>query len=353
MRLVNDAERHEFRVEIGPVDVPAGGAEAIGSATKGPRDPHAAHGPVVLPPVGTVRIPQGVYLTGFSYELVDAAGRAVPAEVLHHLNLITPDYRELFLPISQRMLAVGRETGSHAMPGFLMGYPVPEGTAVVVTAMLHNPTPAAYSGVRVIVRLHYVPAGRPWPIINVYPFQLDVAFPVGDKSFDLPPGRSTWSYEARPAMEGRIMVIGGHVHDYAVRIALEDVTANEVMWEAQPVVDSLGRVLAVPVGRLYRTLGAKITPDHVYRVTVTYDNPTGDTLVAGGMGVVAGVVMQTRSGRWPRAAKTNDIYLMDRLHYLRVAAGDREALRAALARFKAGEELTPMAVPGEGHAHEH
>lgn len=323
-RLMNEAANSEFLLTIGPVDLPVAAMEPAEAGHHGAgegEDPHAVHGGAVFPRVETVRFPISAYLYGFSYEVVDGSGRALPVEVLHHLNLINPDHRELFLPISQRMLAVGKETGSQSMPWLLLGYPVPEGTPMVVAAMLHNPTGEAHTGVEIRVRLKYVKAGRPWPLFNVYPFQFDVAFPAGDKSFDLPPGRSEWSYEASPAIEGRIMAIGGHMHENAESIKFEDVTEGKVIWEGFPIQDEHGNLTGVTLGRLYRTLGAKIYRDRVYRVTVTYSNPTGDTLYAGGMGVVGGVFLPSGGGMWPRADEADQLYALDRMHYMREVRG--------------------------------
>jgi hypothetical protein len=326
--IEDDADRSELVIAMGPFDLAAGTRflDELGPSTGHQHDPHAVHGAAVMPPVTTLKAPQSVYLTGFSYELHDADGQELPPDFVHHLNLVNPDNRELFLPIAQRMLAVGKETGSQSMPGLLMGYPVPEGTSIIVNGMLHNPSGASYEGVIVRVRLQYVPAGRLWPLFNVFPFQMDVAFPAGDKSFDLPPGVSTWSYEAQPSMEGRIMAISGHVHDLATSITFEDVTDGRMIWEGFPILDDDGALRGVTLGRLYRTLGAKVERDHVYRVTVTYDNPTADTLYAGGMGVVGGVFMQEGGGMWPRADKTDQLYALDMRHYLREITGGYDVL---------------------------
>lgn len=340
--IADDQERREFVISMGPFDLAAGTRflEELGPAAH-QHDPHAVHGAAVLPPVTTLRAPASVYLTGFSYELTDAEGRELPPEFVHHLNLVNPDARELFLPIAQRMLAVGKETGSQSMPGLLMGYPVAEGTQIVVNGMLHNPSGESYTGVEVRVHLRYVPAGRLWPLFNVFPFQLDVAFPAGDKSFDLPPGTSTWSYEAQPSMEGRIMAIGGHMHDFATSITFEDATEGRVLWEGLPILDEQGRLQGVTLGRLYRKLGVKLRKDHVYRVTVTYENPTADTLYAGGMGVVGGIFMQAGGGMWPRADKSSELYALDMRHYLREISGPYDTI--------AGE--TPRPAPVADHVH--
>ena len=347
-RLVHDEEAGEFVVEIGPMHVPVGAMEPAEAGQHahagGGSDPHAVHGGAVFAPVEIVTFPVGGYLHAFSYEVVDGEGRALPVEVLHHLNLINPDNRELFLPISQRMLAVGKETGSQGMPWLLLGYPVPGGTRMAVSAMLHNPTGKEHHGVMVRVHLEYTPVGRPWPLFNVYPFQMDVAFPAGDKSFDLPPGRSAWSYEASPSIEGRIMAVGGHFHEHAVSLTFEDVTTGKLIWEGFPIEDDDGNLTGVTLGRLYRTLGEKVYPDHVYRVTVTYENPFPDTLYAGGMGVIGGVFMPSGGGMWPRADTANELYALDRMHYMRQVRGKYEEIMAL-------EDVSQ--APGEGQTHSH
>jgi hypothetical protein len=348
VRLVHDEDAREFVVLIGPIDLPAGAMVADEAAnpnrqeSQGDHGGHGGHG-AVFPPVTELRVPTSGYLYGFSYEVLDRDGAPLPTDFVHHFNLINPDNRELFLPISQRMLAVGKETGDQSMPWLLMGYPVAEGMRMVVSAMLHNPTAVDQPGVTVRVALKYVRPGRPWPLANVYPFQLDVGFPAGDKAFDLPPGESTFAYEASPAMAGRIMVIGGHLHEYATGITFEDVTENEVIWEGRALTDEGEKVVGVTIGHLYRTLGARIKPDHVYRVSVMYHNPFADTLRSGGMGLVAGVFMPGESMMWPRVDVADELYQLDRAHYLREVRGRYEEIMA----------MEPGAAPAEPAGHQH
>jgi hypothetical protein len=326
VRIVDNVDERAFEIIVGPFELPAGtrAAAEMGGMDHGGHD---AHGGAVYAPVTTVEAPESVYLTGFSYTVRDGSGAEISSEFLHHLNIINPDNRELFLPISQRMLAVGKETGSQSMPGLLMGYPVPAGTRMVVTAMMHNPSADSLHGVVVTVRLDYVSAGRPWPLFNVFPFQLDVAFPAGDKSWDLPPGRHTWSYEASPMIAGRLMGIGGHLHENAESLVFEDVTDGKVIWEGRPIEDESGIVTGVTVGRLYRKGGVKLHPDHRYRVSVTYLNETADTIFGGGMGVIGGVFMQRGSGMWPLADKSLDLYVLDRAHYMRQVFGKLDEIQ--------------------------
>jgi len=117
------------------------------------------------------------------------------------MNVMDPAERELFLPISRRILASGRD-GEIRFPWLLFGAPMRAGQRILANAMIHNPTMVSYRGVRVRLLLSYVPDHRPWPFFSVIPWQLDVGFPVGDKSFDLPPGRSERSYEGSPRSQG-------------------------------------------------------------------------------------------------------------------------------------------------------
>jgi hypothetical protein len=65
-------------------------------------------------------------------------------------------------------------------------------------------------------------------------------------------------------------------------------------------------------------VGTRIVPDHRYRVTVFYDNPTGGTLPEGGMGVVAGLFRPASGVTWPVADLGDSLYVRDLRHALRL-----------------------------------
>lgn len=334
VRVVNDEARGEIVLLIGPVDLPNMGEHHGGE-----------HG-ALLPPVETVTLPIDGYFYGFRFDAVDAAGNPVPPSIVHHLNFIDPDRRELFLPISQRISAAGGETAGQTAPWLLFGMPVSAGQRVVVSAMLHNPTGKEWRGVTVRFYWKYVKAGRLWPFFQFQPFQLDVAFPAGDKSWDLPPGPSSRSYEGKPSVPGRVMAIGGHLHPHATSLTFEDVTAGRLIWEGKPTVEN-GVENRLAIGYLYRKLGARMDTSHVYRVTVNYVNPTGDTLRSGGMGVVAGAFMPSGNVPWPATDTTDALYALDRKHYLREVRG---TMAAILSEGK--DQKTPAKAPAPPHRHD-
>jgi hypothetical protein len=300
--ITADTRRNEVTIELPPVDLAA--------------VPAGHHGAELPAAVGEIPVDGAIF--GFRAEVVDVNGRQLPAELIHHFNVMDPDDRELFLPISRRILAIGKETGAVRLPWLLVGARMRAGERVLANAMLHNPTGQEYRGVRVRMVVSYTPAGRPWPIFRGFPWQLDVAFPVGDKSFDLPPGRSERFYEGSPAIAGDLVVIGGHLHEYGQLIELSDATTGERIWYGEPARDSSGKQGAVPIGKLYglTRVGVHITPEHRYRIRVVYDNPTGAVVHAGGMGVVAGLFIPDRGSEWPSADPSDSLYQQDLRHFI-------------------------------------
>lgn len=305
-RVSFDEKQREIVIELPGIPLPA----------------HTGHhgGGGGYPPVVQATMPLDVSLYGFRVEVVDGDGKPLPGELIHHFNLIDPNSRELFLPISRRLLAAGKETGEQKLPRFFFGVPMKKGELVVASAMLHNPTDVDYADARVRLVLSYVPADKWYPVFDGHTWQLDVGFPVGDKSFTLPPGESSRSYEAKPSIPGKIVAVGGHMHEMGTRIELSEVETGKVLWSASPVLDEEKNVVGIPVGKLYGwfKVGLPIRTDRHYRVTVHYNNTTGGPVEAGGMGVIGGLFVPEKGAKWPEAMKADPLYIADAFHYLRI-----------------------------------
>ncbi|MFN2571315.1 MAG: hypothetical protein ABR537_06835 [Gemmatimonadales bacterium] len=288
----------ELLLELPAVDLPAGS--------------------VVEQPASAGEFPVNGSIYALHAELWDERGQRLPSELLHHMNVMDPGERELFLPISRRILASGMETGEIRFPWLLFGARIHAGQRVLANAMIHNASAVSYHGVRVRLVLSYVPDHRPWPFFSVLPWQLDVGFPVGDKTFDLPPGRSERSYEGSPAVEGKLVVIGGHMHEYGRTIEFWDVTTGKMLWHGEPGPTPPGEPAAVPLTKFYSLtgIGLRITPRHRYRVRVIYENPTDRTITAGGMGVVGGLFMPDRNAVWPKTDASDALYQQDLRHFM-------------------------------------
>jgi hypothetical protein len=290
----NNSEQRELIFEIGPLHLEA----------------NADHGGVMQPKAQAIALPVGGYLHGFTTEMIDAAGQPIPSVLLHHVNIIAPERRELFSNIMQRVGAAGSETGPVLIPRFL-GYPVSAGDSLLFTAMFHNPTRHSYHDARLRIRMRYSTEKAVYPLWSIQPFYLDVMPPAGVHAYDLPPGHSEKSWEGRPAVAGRILALGGHLHKYGVALKLEDVTEGKVLFESAPELDENGNVIGMPKKFYVWRLGIPLRADHTYRLTAIYDNPTGETLVGGGMGALGGVLVPDGAQPWPSVNRAHPEYLLD------------------------------------------
>jgi hypothetical protein len=304
LRIYRD--QGDLILDLGPIDLPA----------------HAMHDAIRQPPPLAVRVPADGWMRGYSVDVFDSTGALVPHTVIHHLNVIAPERRELFSQIMLRVAAAGSETRAVELPPFI-GYRLHAGDSLLVSSMLHNPTGRAYPAAHLKVRLKFSEASWWRHPLDVYPFYLDVMPPAGGHSFDLPPGRSERSWEGRPAVAGRILAVGGHLHKYGVSLRLEDRTADRVLWEVKPDTTATGDIASIPVKKFLWTMGVRIYPDHVYRLVADYDNPTGATIPDGGMGALGGVIWPMASQAWPPVNRADPQYQYDvSFSWRRIAAAN-------------------------------
>jgi hypothetical protein len=82
-----------------------------------------------------------------------------------------------------------------------------------------------------------------------------------------------------------------------------------VLWTGLPVRDTAGEVLRMPTRTFLR--GAELRPDHVYRLTAFYDNPTGRTIPGGGMGAAGGAVIPDHADAWPAVDHADREFQLD------------------------------------------
>jgi len=286
-----EEEIREIRVELPPVDLPV---------------MHGEHheGGAVPKPVW-LTIPESGYLHGFSVDLVDVNGDTVPSAAIHHFKVMDPDRRDLFAPVLLHLAGGGSETKPVDLPT-KAGVPISAGDSLLFTTMLHNPTHHDIQGVTLGVTLRYTPMG-PWKEpLALIPFFTQVTGVMAEPSFDLPPGHFEQSIEVQPAVSGWIIGLGGHLHKYGVLLRLEDVTAGKVLWERAPVRGAEGEILEVPTQQWTTRRGPSMSPDHVYRVTAVYENPTGEMLHDEGMGTLGGAFVPEEP--WPSVDQSAEEY---------------------------------------------
>ncbi len=300
----NEARR-TLSIQYGPIDVPAG----LGYT-----------GEMVALTVETA-IPIDGWLRSFEIELTDAKGEPVRESLLHHAGLFAPNRRDLFTPAMERIVAFGQETEAIRLPGQL-GYRVRPGDSLLLLGALYNTSPIAYDSLYLSVNMVYAeprrevrhrasnrlpPLRRDVRYRDALPLYLDV-MPPGNRIYDVPPGRSSRSLEWSPATDGKIVGLGGHLHQYGEAVVLEDVTTGDTLWVGRATHDADYQLLGI--SRKVYLFGKRISADHLYRITAIYNNPTNQ-IVPGAMGKIGGVFLPDSDALMPPADRADPDYVRD------------------------------------------
>ncbi len=271
--------------------------------------------------------PMEAWYRGFAIELADAQGRALDVHLVHHLNVMNFDRRQLLYPAVERMVAAGSETGSVEVPKSI-GLPMEAGWRLAMYAAWNNTSGADIAGAWLTLRLKWSPknlAPRPRDVLPLY---MDVSYSRETDSYDLPAGRSSKAYEFTMPLGGRLLAVGGHLHDYAEFVALEDAETGKTLIRLEARSDSAGMLLGVP--RKYygvRGDGLRLTAGRRYRIRADYDNPTGAMIPSGAMGLLAGAFVPDDYAAWPRLDPDDpdiraDIAMLERIGQPAPAEGE-------------------------------
>ncbi len=287
-----------FEIAMGPVELPAGSSHRN------------------LSPALTA-LPFDVWIHGFDWTMTDGEGSPLPKAMLHHVNLIQPNRREVFAPISRRLFAAGRETDGISLPS-LVGMPIRAGSPIILVAMFANPTGKEYPEVVLRLRFPYSREGEGLiGPLEVIPFYLDVAGAAGSKDFPVPPGETVRGWETEPAADGRILAIGGHLHDFGEYLLLRDDTEEETLWRAEPVENEEGRLVSIPSELFILPWRAQIESGHRYRVEAAYRNPTAEPAPDKGMGAIGGIFIPSGPEGWDEPDFDDPVYIEDIAYTLR------------------------------------
>ena len=167
--------------------------------------------------------------------------------------------------------------------------------------MWHNETGKDLDAVYLRYSMLWMPTNQNPRRSSSLPIYMDVNLTVGGtNTFDAPPGKLTKTYEFTLPVGGRLLGVGGHLHDYGSMVQLEDAESGQ---DAGPVVakrDSAGRVLKVS-RKLFGVSGEglKLEAGHRYRVVGTYDNPT-QKASPGVMAHMVGLFVPDDLSKWPK-----------------------------------------------------
>jgi hypothetical protein len=280
-----DSARGEVIITAGPYDLPN-------------MPPDMAEMHMGTPQVLRFDWPVDGGLRGFNLSMQTADGKPLPKSIIHHLIAVNFDRRQIVYQMVERLFGWGKETDPVMLPSGV-GVPLAKGQHLGVYAMWHNDSGHDIHNAYLKMTLAFIPKAR---LQNpVLPMYVDVNNHIGGvTTFDLPPGKSSHAYDFEFPLSGRLIGIGGHLHDYGVAVRFEDAETGKVLVRLKSDRDSKGEISKV--GRFiwgFHEEALPIEAHHKYRVVAEYDNPTGKTIEQGGMGHINGVFSPNDMADWP------------------------------------------------------
>lgn len=266
-----DSAAHTITLRIGPMTLPA----------------NTPHTKMPQPPALLWAIANSGWLLAYHPKIVDASGNAIPGVVLHHVAFWNENRPDFLCPNKEEHIfgAGGELTDWAAVPGF--GYRVEKNDKIRIETMVHNPTPASYDHAYLEVTIPYLDDASPAPVKNFYPAWMD-AGSCGSSGYDLPPGLSKKTGSVLVKYSGVLLGVGGHMHDYAQQLVLEDSRSKEPVATLPAKTDANGHLQSMPVVMFYQTGGYPFAAGDKLTITATYNNTTGKLLRDGAMGIVVG-----------------------------------------------------------------
>jgi hypothetical protein len=301
LEITVDSSRRQVTLRAGPFAI----AKAVAGMDHASHGDHAMDG--MATPFLTFDWPVTGWLRGFSLALTDGERRPLPRRLIHHVNMMNLKRRALLYDAIERTLAAGQETEDVDLPRSI-GFPITAGTPVGVMAAWANETGADIEGAYLTVTLHWSPANLSPRPLDALPLYVDVNYQGAGKSdsYDLPPGPSAKSYEFVLPVGGRLLGVGGHLHDHARELVLEEVEGGRTVVRLRARTDQQGKLLGVE-RKLFgvRGDGLALRSGRRYRLTATYDNPTGRAIPNGAMGIMIGLFVPDDLGRWPAVDPEN------------------------------------------------
>jgi hypothetical protein len=298
-----DSAAHVVRIAAGRFMV---------AAASGHQDSGHGHGEGV--PLMRFRWPVDGWLRGVHLTVTDGSGRVLPRRLAHHINVVNFDRRQLLYPAPERIFALGQETEDIELPKSV-GVPVTAGSEMALVLVWHNPDPVMYHDVTVTLSVDWSPSNffpRPVDVIPVY---MNATNPIAAPAdFDLPPGRNEFKADFTMPLDGRVIGVGGHLHDYGTGVTLSELRdgAERVKVRLGVERDAAGHMIKVErrlpgiAGR-----GIKVQAGREYRMTGGYDNPTGGTINRGAMVHLILILAPDDIEAWPRLDPEDEEFRRD------------------------------------------
>ena len=283
LTAANDESQHVLTFRLGPLRLPADAGMNVAQA-----------------PDLYWTVPFDGWFTAYHPRLEDASGNTLPPRLLHHVAIYDTDHQNLLCSQEpEHIFGAGGEMADWpGIPG--LGYRVRKGDRIKVSTMFHNDEAASFPETYLEVKINYQPLdSSEAPLLGVRPVWFDVK-ECGSSAYDLKPGRNVTTGKFTLGSSGRLVGVGGHLHDYGRELILEDDTTRRKIADLKARLDAEGRLISVPIVRFTENGGFALAKGDSISVTAFYDNPTGRFLPQSAMGIIVGYFLPYGDGDYGR-----------------------------------------------------
>jgi hypothetical protein len=265
IQVSNDVAAHVLTVTLGPLNLPA----------------NTSHDKAQQMPPQTLTIPFDGWITAYHPALVTPDGHAIPGRLLHHVAFWNTGRSDFLCPNKlEHIFGAGGEMNDWpALPGF--GYRVHKGDRISITTMFNNPTTTSYPQTLLRVKMEYAPAEA--NLRSVYPAWFDTQG-CGESDFVLGSEGTKKEGSFTLAYSGRLLGVGGHMHDYGERLTLTDAGKPVATLDAK--LDPDGHIVSMPIVTFFDRGGFALAKGDKLDVVGTYGKPRIPD--AHGMAIVVG-----------------------------------------------------------------
>jgi hypothetical protein len=258
------------------------------------------------------RWPADVWMRSFDLKLFDQNHHQLnQPTTMHHMELLNFDRRQVIYHMVERTFGLGEETSGAKVPK-TVGLPLEAGMDMGLYVMWNNHTDRPLEGVTLQLTIDYSPRNlAPRPTI-VLPFKADVNIhPGAGDAYDLPPGGGSKSAVFTMEVSGRLLAVGGHLHDYGKELRLEDAATGKVLARVNAQRRPDGTVTGVSHG-FYGIVGRgpHLIAGRRYRLVAVYQGSPRDSII-GAMGLMGGIIAPDHYSEWPKLDRTDPDYLID------------------------------------------
>jgi hypothetical protein len=219
------------------------------------------------------RFPEPVWIIGYETEIYDGAGRPPTENYLCH-TFIGNHHVEQLKTLDGKVIA--SEMKGLFSDAFTKSVHLPDGFGIQLTPnedmewmpMFNNRTDD-YARVAMRAVIYVIrECDLKKPMQPVYSVLESVKTP---HLFDVPPGRHEQETTFELPFDGKLHLIGAHIHPYAKSVRLVNVTRTQAVWNGIVTEDAHGQTAGMP---LYSDpKGYPVHAGDVFRLTSRYENP--------------------------------------------------------------------------------